>query len=29
MKVVYVSLPIGQEPYSRDHLFLMRIMGIR
>jgi putative tricarboxylic transport membrane protein len=29
MKVVYVSLPIGQEPYSAVTLFLMRMMGIR
>ncbi len=29
MKVVYVSLPIGQEPFSAVTLFLMRIMGIR
>jgi putative tricarboxylic transport membrane protein len=29
MKVVYVSLPIGQEPYSAVTLFLMRVMGIR
>lgn len=29
MKIVYVSLPIGQEPFSAVTLFLMRIMGIR
>ena len=29
MKVVYVSLPIGQEPFSAVTLFLMQIMGIR
>jgi putative tricarboxylic transport membrane protein len=29
MKVVYVSLPIGQEPFSAITLFLMQIMGIR
>ena len=29
MKIVYVSLPIGQVPFSAVTLFLMRIMGIR
>jgi putative tricarboxylic transport membrane protein len=29
MKVVYVSLPIGQEPFAQVTLFLMRVMGIR
>ncbi len=29
MKVVYVSLPIGEEPFSAVTLYLMRIMGIR
>ncbi|MFN7085260.1 MAG: tripartite tricarboxylate transporter TctB family protein [Burkholderiales bacterium] len=29
MKVVYVSLPIGEEPFSVITLFLMQIMGIR
>ncbi|MBI2509141.1 MAG: tripartite tricarboxylate transporter TctB family protein [Betaproteobacteria bacterium] len=29
MKLVYVSLPIGQEPFSRVTLFLMQVMGIR
>ena len=29
MKVVYVSLPIGQEPFSAVTLFLMQVMGIR
>lgn len=29
MKIVYVSLPIGQEPFSAVTLFLMQIMGIR
>jgi putative tricarboxylic transport membrane protein len=29
MKVVYVSLPIGQEPFSAVTLFLMHVMGIR
>jgi putative tricarboxylic transport membrane protein len=29
MKVVYVSLPIGQEPFSQVTLALMRLMGIR
>jgi putative tricarboxylic transport membrane protein len=29
MKVVYVSLPIGQEPFAQITLALMRVMGIR
>lgn len=29
MKVVYVSLPIGQVPFSAVTLFLMQVMGIR
>jgi putative tricarboxylic transport membrane protein len=29
MKVVYVSLPIGEAPYSAVTLFLMQVMGIR
>lgn len=29
MKVVYVSLPIGIEPFAQVTLFLMRVMGIR
>jgi putative tricarboxylic transport membrane protein len=29
MKVVYVSLPIGEAPFSAVTLFLMQIMGIR
>lgn len=29
MKVVYVSLPIGDEPFSAVTLFLMKLMGIR
>ena len=29
MKVVYVSLPIGQEPFAQVTLALMRLMGIR
>lgn len=29
MKVVYVSLPIGQEPFSQVTIFLMQVMGIR
>ena len=29
MKVVYVSLPIGQEPYAQVTIALMRLMGIR
>jgi putative tricarboxylic transport membrane protein len=29
MKVVYVSLPLGQEPFSRVTFLLMRLMGIR
>lgn len=29
MKVVYVSLPLGQEPFSYVTFMLMRLMGIR
>jgi putative tricarboxylic transport membrane protein len=29
MKVVYVSLPIGAEPFAQVTLALMRLMGIR
>jgi hypothetical protein len=29
MKVVYVSLPIGTEPFAQVTLTLMRLMGIR
>lgn len=29
MKLVYVSLPIGSEPYARVTLLLMQLMGIR
>ncbi len=29
MKVVYVSLPLGQEPFSQVTFLLMRVMGIR
>jgi putative tricarboxylic transport membrane protein len=29
MKVVYLSLPIGTEPFSAVSLLLMRLMGIR
>lgn len=29
MKVVYVSLPIGQEPFAQLTFWLMRLMGIR
>jgi putative tricarboxylic transport membrane protein len=29
MKVVYVSLPIGREPFAQVTLFLMQVMGIR
>ncbi len=29
MKLVYVSLPIGVEPFSRITFFLMQVMGIR
>jgi putative tricarboxylic transport membrane protein len=29
MKVVYVSLPLGQEPFARAMIGLMRLMGIR
>ncbi|MDF3011636.1 MAG: hypothetical protein K0S03_2432 [Burkholderiales bacterium] len=29
MKVVYVSLPIGQEPFAQVTFALMRLMGIR
>jgi putative tricarboxylic transport membrane protein len=29
MKVVYVSLPLGQEPFSQVTFLLMRLMAIR
>ena len=29
MKIVYVSLPLGQAPFSEISFFLMRLMGIR
>jgi putative tricarboxylic transport membrane protein len=29
MKVVYVSLPLGREPFARVTFFLMQVMGIR
>ena len=29
MKIVYVSLPLGQEPFSQVTFLLMRLMGIR
>jgi putative tricarboxylic transport membrane protein len=29
MKLVYVSLPLGQGPFLQVTLFLMRVMGIR
>lgn len=29
MKVVYVSLPVGQEPFAQLTFWLMRLMGIR
>lgn len=29
MRVVYISLPIGTEPFSAVTLFLMRVMGIK
>ena len=29
MKVVYVSLPLGVEPFSQVTFLLMRLMGIR
>jgi putative tricarboxylic transport membrane protein len=29
MKVVYVSLPLGQGPFSTFSLFIMRMMGIK
>ncbi len=29
MKIVYVSLPLGQNPFSEVSFFLMRLMGIR
>jgi putative tricarboxylic transport membrane protein len=29
MKIVYVSLPLGQEPFSQVSFLLMRLMGIR
>ncbi|WP_333840481.1 tripartite tricarboxylate transporter TctB family protein [Pelomicrobium sp.] len=29
MRVVYISLPIGKEPFSAVTLFLMKVMGIK
>ena len=29
MKIVYVSPPLGQAPFSEVSFFLMRLMGIR
>lgn len=29
MKIVYVSLPIGQEPFSSMTLFVLKLMGIK
>ena len=29
MKIVYVSLPLGREPFSEVSFLLMRLMGIR
>ena len=29
MKIVYVSLPLGREPFSQVSFLLMRLMGIR
>jgi putative tricarboxylic transport membrane protein len=29
MKIVYVSLPLGVEPFSQVSFLLMRLMGIR
>ena len=29
MKVVYISLPLGQEPFAQVMIGLMRVMGIR
>jgi putative tricarboxylic transport membrane protein len=29
MKIVYVSLPLGQEPFSAVTFFVLRIMGIK
>ena len=29
MKLVYVSLPIGVDPFSQVTFFLMQVMGIR
>jgi putative tricarboxylic transport membrane protein len=29
MKVVYVSLPLGTEPFAQVSYLLMRLMGIR
>lgn len=29
MKIVYVSLPLGQEPFAQVSFLLMRVMGIR
>ena len=28
-EIVYVSLPLGQEPFSQVSFLLMRLMGIR
>jgi putative tricarboxylic transport membrane protein len=29
MKIVYVSLPLGQEPFSSVSLFVLKLMGIK
>lgn len=29
MKLVYVSLPLGEEPFAQVTFFLMKLMGIR
>jgi hypothetical protein len=29
MKIVYVSLPLGVDPFSQVSFLLMRLMGIR
>jgi hypothetical protein len=29
MKIVYVSLPLGQGPFAEITFLLMRLMGIR
>jgi putative tricarboxylic transport membrane protein len=29
MRLVYVSLPIGEEPFAQVTLLLMKVMGVR